>query len=154
MDIVEEIKRMAAATLTDPSHFLVDVVVSSRQGPRKVLVIVDGDQGIDIDTCARVSRDLSKALDEVTWMEENYTLEVSTPGVDHPLKFQRQYAKNIGRSLKVKLADRTVEGKLAAADAEKITLQEEKGSGKKKEVTTLDIPLAEIEKAFVLVSFK
>ncbi|MBT1706896.1 ribosome maturation factor RimP [Fulvivirgaceae bacterium PWU5] len=154
MDIAEEIKRIATSKLTDSNQFVVDVIVSSKRGPRKVLVLLDGDNGISIDACAELSRALAQDLDEVSWLEEAYTLEVSTPGVDHPLKLQRQYPKHIGRSLRVKLADKTVEGKLVAIEGEKMTLAEETGSGKKKVVTNIDIVFSEIEKALVLVSFK
>lgn len=155
MDIAEEIKRMAEEKLVDPSQFIVDIVVSARSGPKKVLVIVDGDAGIGIDDCAALSREVSKALDETGLLgEESYMLEVSTPGLDHPLKLKRQYRKNIGRKLKVKLPDRTVEGKLEAVTEETITLSQETGSGKKKETKNVDIHFSEIEKAFVLVSFK
>jgi ribosome maturation factor RimP len=155
MDIAEEIKRIATSKLTDSSQFVVDVIISSKRGPRKVLVLLDGDNGIGIDACADLSRALAEDLEEVAWLEEAYTLEVSTPGVDHPLKMLRQYPKNIGRSLRVKLLeDRTVEGKLLAIDGEKITLAEEVGTGKKKVVTNIDIVFSAIEKALVLVSFK
>jgi ribosome maturation factor RimP len=156
MDIAEEIKRIATSKLTDSSQFVVDVIISSKRGPRKVLVLLDGDQGISIDACADLSRALAQDLDEVSWLEEAYTLEVSTPGVDHPLKLQRQYPKHIGRSLRVTLAaDKSVvEGKLLAIDGDKITLAKEEGTGKKKVVTNIDIVFSEIEKALVLVSFK
>jgi ribosome maturation factor RimP len=154
MDLTEEIKRLAVSKLTDPSQFLVDVVVSSRQGPKKVLVIVDGDNGITIDDCASISRELSATLDDSALVDENYMLEVSTPGLDHPLKLKRQYKKNIGRKLKVKLPDTIVEGTLTEVNEDTIVLSQETGSGKKKEVKIIDIQFSEIEKAFVLVSFK
>jgi len=154
MDLREEIKRLAEATLTNPSQFIVDVVASSRKGPKKILVVVDGDQGVTIDDCANLSRELSKAIDEMAIPDEHLTLEVSTPGVDQPLQLKRQYTKNIGRGLKVKLHEKTEEGKLMAVTDEKIVLTQQTGSGKKKEERTLEIQFSEIEKAFVLVSFK
>jgi ribosome maturation factor RimP len=154
MDVVEEIKRLAEAGLNNPSLFVVDVIASSKNGPRKIMVLIDGDKGVSIDDCALLSRELSKVLDEVTWLEDSYLLEVSTPGVDHPLKMTRQYPKNIGRKLKVKLAEKVIEGRLATVNEEQISLVLETGSGKKKEETTIEIPFSEIEKAFVIVSFK
>ena len=87
-------------------------------------------------------------------LDEAYTLEVSTPGLDQPLKLKRQFTKNIGRKLKVKLPDKIEEGRLEAVYEERITLIKETGSGKKKESTSIDINFSQIEKAFVLVSFK
>lgn len=153
MDAVEEIKKIAIEKLANESQFIVDVLISSRKGPKKVLILLDGDNGITIEDCATLSRELSKTLDDASWMEENYTLEVSTPGLDQPLKLHRQYKKNIGRSLKVKLhEDKIVEGKLTEVFDEKITLTV--GSGKKKEVKMIDILFSEIEKTLVIVSFK
>ncbi len=145
---------MAERRLADPSLFIVDVVVSARKGPKKLLVIVDGDNGVNIDDCALISRELSNDLDEQNVFDDPYTLEVSTPGLDQPLKLKRQYVKNIGRRLKVKLADKIEEGKLESVNDETITLISESGSGKKKETSTLNIHFSQIEKAFVLVSFK
>src|SRR4051812_25762982 len=102
MDISEEIKKIAIDKLANESQFIVDVVVSSRKGPKKVLVLIDGDNGITIDDCANLSRELSKTFDELEWMDDSYTLEVSTPGLDQPLVMHRQFKKNVGRILRVK----------------------------------------------------
>jgi ribosome maturation factor RimP len=153
MDLVQEIKAVAQERLTE-GQFLIDVIVTARKGPKKVMVIVDADQGFSIDDCAELSRHLSKILDEKNLIDDNYMLEVTTPGVDFPLKLNRQYKKNIGRMLKIKLREKTVEGKLILATDDSITLEQEIGSGKKKEVNSMIIPIAEIEKALVLVSFK
>lgn len=156
MDIREEIKNIAANKLTDQSQFIVDVVVSARKGPKKVLVLLDGDNGITIDDCANLSRDLSKTLDEQSWMSESYTLEVSTPGLDQPLALERQFKKNVGRLLKAKTLDKGIlEGRLTdVIEGDKIVLTQKTGSGKREETKTLEIPFSQIEKAFVLVSFK
>lgn len=153
MDLGDEIKRIAEQALSQ-DQFIVDVVISARKGPKKVIVIADGDRGFSIDDCALLSRHLSKALDDLSLIEDNYLLEVSTPGVDHPLKMKRQYVKNIGRTLKVKLQDRTVEGKLAQVLDDAIVIEEQAGSGKNREVKTTEINMNNIEKAFVQVSFK
>ena len=101
-----------------------------------------------------MSREVSGTLEELALFEDSYLLEVSTPGVDYPLKLKRQYSKHIGRKLRVKLADKTIEGKLTQIDGETITLEEESGSGKKKQTISTAIDFSQIEKAFVLVSFK
>jgi ribosome maturation factor RimP len=154
MDLSEEIRKLAESELAS-GQFVVDVISSSRQGPKKVLVVVDADQGINIDECAAISRRLSKALDDSGLLvEDNYLLEVSTPGLDQPLKLKRQYAKNIGRNLKLKLHDRTIEGRLSEVQEDQIVLNQETGVGKHKEVQTIVIPFSHIDKAFVLISFK
>jgi ribosome maturation factor RimP len=154
MDLTAEIRQLVEPNLA-PDQFIVDVLVSAKKNPGKVLVLLDGDQGITIDTCAEISRQLSKALDERNLMGDNYLLEVSTPGVDQPLKLKRQYGKHVGRNLKIKLQDGTqVEGKLSELNESEITLAQEIGSGKKKETKTVTVPFAAVDKTFVLVSFK
>jgi ribosome maturation factor RimP len=81
-------------------------------------------------------------------------LEVSTPGVDQPLKLKRQYYKNVGRRLKVKVHENITEGKLKEVSEDQIVLVQETGTGKKRELKEIAIPFSEIDKAFVQVSFK
>jgi len=140
--------------LSGGSQFIVDVIVTSKRGPRKILVILDGDTGINIDDCANLNRELSKELETLPSLQESYLLEVSTPGLDQPLKLKRQYRKNIGRRLSVKLAVKALEGKLVEVSEDKITLEQESFVGKQKQVVEVDIEFSEIDKSFVLVSFK
>ena len=154
MELVEEIRRLASDCLTGKSQFVVDVVISSRRGPGKVLVLIDGDQSVTIDDCAEVSRHVSKKLDEAGWLDSPYLLEVSTPGVDQPLRMIRQYRKHIGRNLKITHNSTTVEGSLQEVTESSIVLKETSKKNKKEETQPVEIPFAEIEKAFVLVSFK
>jgi ribosome maturation factor RimP len=154
MDLNAEIRQLVESTLA-PDQFVVDILVSNKKNPGKVMVLLDGDQGINIDVCAEVSRQLSKTLDERNLMGDNYLLEVSTPGVDHPLKLKRQYHKHIGRSFRLKLQDGTqTEGRLAEIKEDELVLSQETGTGKKKETQMINIAFPSIDKAFVLVSFK
>jgi ribosome maturation factor RimP len=154
MVLKEKIANLAQQALLNESQFLVDVIVSSKQGPGKVTVILDGDHGITIDDCASLSRKLLTAMEE-QGLTENFTLEVTTPGLDHPLKLKRQYRKNIGREMKLQLKDKTVErGKLMEVNENEIALEQEIKEGKKKEVKRTALPFTEIEKAIVQVSFK
>ena len=152
MDLKEKIKDLAEKCLVTPAQFLVEVMVSKHK-PWKFTVIVDGDQGITIDDCAAVSRSLNELFESE--ISDPYTLEVSTPGLDHPLKLKRQYKKNRGRVLKVVKKDRSiVNGVLKQTEEEKIVIETESGQGKRTEVKIIEIPFTEIEKAFVTVSFK
>ena len=155
MELLDKLRELAQNSLTDDSQFLVELKLTSKGGPGRVLVILDGDKGVTIEACAKVSRALSNTLDESGLIDENYTLEVTTPGLDHPLKLKRQYYKNVGRGFKVHTKDKTlVEGKLTEVDDQRIVLQQEMKEGKKIEVKTVEIPFEQIEKAFVMVSFK
>ena len=155
MFLNEKIAILARQALLSESQFLVDAIVSTKQGPKKVTVIMDGDQGTTIDDCAKVSRVLLKALEEDEEFREGFTLEVTTPGLDRPLKLKRQFTKNIGRSLKVQLKDKTVEnGKLVEVREEAIALEQEIQEGKKKELKRTPLLFSEIDKAIVQISFK
>ena len=136
------------------SLFLIDVVVKGNTGTVKVVIILDGDQGVGIDDCVSISRQLSGFLEEEDLIEGKYTLEVTSSGVEHPLRLPRQYTKNVGRNVKVICIDQRVfEGKLAAVDDEVVTLEILKD--KKKKITEqVNLSLTEIDKTNVLVSFK
>lgn len=143
-----------AAESLKPGHFLVEVVASAKH-LSKVTIIIDGDQGVTIDDCSELSRVLSSKLDEMDFGTTQYALQVSTPGLDHPLSMKRQYHKNVGRNLKVHRKDKRLAiGKLSASDETKIVLMEEIKEGKKMTQKEAIIPFDEIEKAFVMVSFK
>lgn len=154
MEIIGEIKSIITSKLADPSQFLVDVIVKGHKGPKKVLIVIDGDNGVTIDDCANLSRELSKTFDDTRLFDDSYMLEVSTPGLDQPLKLKRQYKKNIGRRLKVITPQHSFEGKLLEVTDEKIKIEQEIGVGKQKEIKVAEISFSEIDKTFVLVSFK
>ena len=100
-------------------------------GRRRLLrVVVDSDQGVSLDDAATISRELSVALDTVAVMGDfPYTLEVSSPGVDRPLTDQRHWRRAVGRLVQVAVTDsggaRPVSGRIAAADADGVTLDVE-----------------------------
>ncbi len=102
-------------------HLELDDLEVVGSGPRVVRVTVDAEEGVGVDRLARVSRALSRLLDESEPFEESYTLEVSSPGLERALKRPRHYEKAIGREIKVKTRDevagaRTHQGTLAAVD--------------------------------------
>ncbi len=155
MDVAGKIKELAEFALAElevPGHFIVDVLFFGKQRPARLLVIVDGDHGVTIDTCANLSRKLGALIDERNVLEEAFNLEVSTPGIDHPLKLKRQYFKNKGRQFKVHLTDKTiVQGTLEDVTEEKLVITEVVS---KKETKTTEVLFDQIEKAYVMVSFK
>ncbi len=131
--------------------FLVEVTHKGNSGNSRLLILIDGDQGLGIDRCASVSRRLGALLEELDIITGKYTLEVSSPGIDQPLKLKRQYVKNIGRSLKVELNDgETREGVLIEVHENQFNLEEEK----KKEKVISTIAMSDVKKSKVIVSFK
>ncbi|MBX7127518.1 MAG: ribosome maturation factor RimP [Cyclobacteriaceae bacterium] len=155
-DIRQQLITLVEQTLQGTPRFLIDVVVSLRRQPVKILIVMDGDQGVTIDDCAELSRSVNNAIIAGNWVEGDYTLEVTTPGLEQPLRLDRQYARNVGRGVKVHLkSGEVIHGKLTAFADGLLTLQSETREGKKKVIVTeKQLSLQEIEKTLVTVSFK
>ncbi len=137
-----------------PDLFLVDVKMMPN---RKLVILVDGEKGIGIADCAAISRFVGFKLEEEETIAEAYNLEVSSPGIDAPLTLTRQYTKNIGRDVELKMTDgKKRQGKLLGIQDDTITIQENiKGEkGKKAEAVESAVPLSEITETKVLISFK
>ncbi|SDY52276.1 ribosome maturation factor RimP [Micromonospora pattaloongensis] len=122
-----QLRAVIEPVVTDQGYHLEDVSVS-RAGRRHVVrVIVDAEQGINLDAVADVSRAVSAALDAAEerggeLLAGEYQLEVSSPGVDRPLTLPRHWRRNIGRLVRVTAGDRQVTGRVTAADDERVTL--------------------------------
>lgn len=141
--------------ITDPQYFVVEIVISGNDR-KKIVVLLDGDNGVDIDYCASVSRQLGHRMEEDEVLTNAYILEVSSPGLDHPLMNIRQYIKNIGRDVKVETSEKTIKGELLKVENDYIIVNQlvkEKGKNKTVEEET-NIPFSDIQKTKVLVSFK
>lgn len=135
--------------------FLVDIEI---KGDKKLAVFIDSEKGVSFGICKKLSRFLEERIEEENLMAPNYTLEVSSPGVERPLKFFKQYPKHLGRKMKVKTGDGLeIIGKLLSADPEKIVLEvveEGKRDGKKyREIKNIEINFDSIDTALVLISF-
>ena len=131
---VQAIEQMLQDMLAnDPAYFLVEIRVKPTNN---VKLFLDGDQGVTIEKCISWNRALYKRIEEENlYPDGNFSLEVSSPGVDEPLKMLRQYKKNVGRSVEVILKDGIkIAGKLIDVSEEAITVEETKGKNKKKEV--------------------
>ena len=91
---------------------------------------IDKENGITVDDCEEVSRALSDLLDEEDFISENYILEVSSPGLDRPLKKEKDFARSIGKDVEVKLfkainKEKEFVGILKAYDEDTVTLEME-----------------------------
>ena len=130
-----------------PELFVVDISLKGNKGTQKLVIKMDGDNGIGIDQCASISRQLGARIEEQDLIQDKFILEVTSAGLDSPLRIPRQFAKNVGRSLKVVMNDGDeLEGKLK--DFQDGVLQLEV------EDETKEINSKDIEKSVVVVSFK
>ncbi len=155
MELKEHISKLAQEFLPDNSYYLVEVIVKGLDIRKKVLVLIDGDNGVNIDICASISRQIGHNLEENETIEKAYTLEVSSPGVDHPLLLKRQYQGRVGKRLKITLkTGEEVIGKLLNTKEETISISKETKKGKKTETEEIELSYNNIEKSFVLISFK
>ena len=129
--------------------YIVEVV---RGKGNKVEVFVDSDGELTLNKCRIISRHLEKYIDEQGWLGEKYTLEVSSPGLDRPLRLVRQYEKNVGRNIRIKTDDDVeVVGVLTSFTDKGIIVVEQK---KKKEIINHEFDYDQIREAKIQVSFK
>ena len=114
---------------------LVDVEWVKEAGNYYLRAYVDKEGGITIDDCELVSRALSDLLDRYDFISENYILEVSSPGLDRPLKKDKDFARSIGKEVELRLfkaidKEKEFAGVLSAFDKETVTISAEDGSEK------------------------
>src|SRR5262249_33197413 len=133
-ETIKAVESLVQALLAgEPGYFLVDVRIKPTNN---VKVYIDGDQGISIEKCVQYNRALYKKLEESgLFPSGDFSLEVSSPGLDEPLKLLRQYRKNIGRQVELVLQDGSKkEGRLLEVSEDGIIVEEVRGKNKKKEV--------------------
>lgn len=136
--------------------FIVDIAVSSGNDINVELDKHEG--GVSVQDCISVSRNVEHNLDRE---EEDFSLNVSSAGLDKGLRVLDQYIKNIGRNVKVKLNEGgSLEGELLAADNDKIIVQtsrKERVEGRKKKETIIEdheILMGDIKETKIVISFK
>lgn len=129
---------------SNPEYFLVEIRIKPTNN---VKIALDADTGVSIDKCVSYNRKLYKLVEESgMYPEGDFSLEVSSPGLDEPLKMHRQYVKNTGRNVEVLLNDGSrTEGKMVAVNENEIVVEEIKGKNKKKEVLQHTFPFNNIK---------
>lgn len=152
-ETLAQLEKLVAEVLKDaPEHFLVSLFIKPTHN---VKVMIDGDKGITIEQCVRFNRRLVALIEEAgIFPPGEYSLEVSSPGVDEPLKLHRQYVKNIGRTVQALRIDQTsLTGVLKEVSSEAITLEYTEGKGKKAVVHQTTIPFTELHSVTVQIIF-
>lgn len=132
-NIITEIKNKIESVIMDQTaHFLVDIKIKPTNN---IKVYIDGDNGVGIDELVKYNRLLYKDLEQsALFPDGDFSLEISSPGLDEPLKMHRQYVKNINRFVEVALLDgKKIEGRLSGVQENEIQVEEIKGKGKKAE---------------------
>jgi len=148
---LESVKKLLESLL-EGDIFLVEMKIKPINNFK---IYLDADSGLGIEKCIKINRALYKRMDEMGFYPDgDFSLEVSSPGIEEPLKLYRQYIKNIGRNVEVLMQDATKkEGKLTEASEESITIEYVEGKGKKAVQHLLVIPFAEIKQTTVQIKF-
>jgi ribosome maturation factor RimP len=143
----ENIREISQQVAEQNNLFLIDLIVRGTESSRVIEVYIDGEQNITADECASVSREISKQIDEKELLK-SYRLDVSSPGVDRPLIYLKQYPKHLNRLFEVEFSasgePSIFKGKLISIEDEVLTFQSNK---------EIKIKFQDIVKAKVLVSF-
>lgn len=150
---IQAIEALVNATLTETEDvFLVSVRIKPTNN---IKVFLDADTGLSIEKCVKINRALYKTMEEKGWYPDgNFSLEVSSPGVDEPLKLLRQYQKNLGRNLEVVLLDLVkFEGKLLSVTPTHLVLEYTEGKNKKAVTLQKEIPFDQVKQATVQIAF-
>ena len=150
MDIIKEnIVRISNEIAEKLNFFVIDITFRGDNRKKIIEVFVDAEKNIDADNLAEISREINSIIEEQDIIQQAYRLDVSTPGVDRPLKFLKQFPKHINRNFEVtyKTGDeiRTITGKLLSVEREELTFLSDK-----KEIL---IEFKNITTAKVIISF-
>ncbi len=154
----QEVRQLVAEKFSEEnlSHcLLVDIEL---KGTKALKVFIDSKEGVSFGECKKLSRFLEEKIEAGSLMDKNYLLEVSSPGVDRPLKFLEQYPKHKGRLFEVETQEETFTAVLKEIE-DKNLIFEKKESGKNKKKANKaakeikEINFESIRSAKVLVSF-
>ena len=147
--IEQMLKELLAA---HPTHFLVEVRIKPTNN---IKVFIDADEGVNLAVLIEYNRKLYKLIEEsILYPDGDFSLEVSSPGLDEPLKMYRQYQKNIGRFVDILLNDSSKkEGKLIEATEDGIIIEYETGKGKRKETKQETILFSDIKHTKIQIKF-
>jgi ribosome maturation factor RimP len=149
----QAVERMIGTIIAaEPQYFLVEVKI---RPTNNIKVFLDGDKGIPIEKCVTYNRQLYKMIEESgLFPADDFSLEVSSPGLDEPLKLLRQYKKNTGRKVEVLLKDGVkTEGVLKEVTDTSIEVEETRGKGKKQETVQHHFPFESIKSTKIQIVF-
>ncbi len=146
MAVLEEVSVLAVAVVRRRSLSLWDVEVGGSKGSQIVRVYVDGDDGVDLDTVAEVSEEISRGLDLRDPIEGRYTLEVSSPGLERSLKRPEHYARSVGKQVIVKTKSRMV-GDSHRVDGTILEARDDSVTLKTDQQEEVDVPYQEVKSA-------
>jgi len=138
VDLVEE-------PLAKENAELADISVSRYKNNVTLKLFVYSSNPVTIDECARLSRMVGELIDQTGWLEDGYTLEVSSPGLSRPLTTAKDFRFRVGETVRIFFADKArkeTTAEIVAADNESVEFRNSDG--------TFNVPLAEIDRAKII----
>jgi len=146
----KKISEIAEESVPKKGFFLIDLIFRGNEKNKVIEVFIYGEGNVSADSCAEISRDIISEIGKIPDFTSNYRLEVSTPGVDRPLKLLKQFPKHLGRKFEISFRQNEqitkIIGKLLKIENDKLLFLNEK----KEEVP---VNFSNIVQAKVLISF-
>lgn len=144
---LENIREISRQVVEQNNLFLIDFIVRGSESSRVIEIFIDGEKNVSADECATVSKEITKQIDEKELLK-SYRLDVSSPGVDRPLIYLKQYQKHLNRLFEVEFkasdTSSTFKGRLISIEDEVLSFKSDK---------EIKLKFSDIINAKVLVSF-
>lgn len=127
-DIIENVTKLVAPYLEANGVELVEITYRREQGGMTLRLLVDTPEGVKIDECESLNNYLSELLDREEVIREHYLLEVSSPGLDRPIRSERDFARSLGKDIEVTTyvpidGRKTHDGRFVGMDKESIVIE-------------------------------
>ncbi len=150
MDIIERVRELVAPYLAEHGIELVEMTYKRMQEGMTLRLLVDTPDGIRMDQCEALNNYLSEMLDRENVIEEHYLIEVSSPGLDRPMKTDRDFERNLGKDIELTTYEaidgrKTHDGRFVGMNREEVVI--EKGG------VSVVIPRAKIALARLKLDF-
>ena len=130
-DLKTEVQQHIEPIITGENFDLVEIKLARFKKRYRVQIYVDSDRGVNLDDCAHLSRLVGAALDLTDLFSGGYVLEISSPGIDRPLKEVRDFRRRIGREVRLEINDdgknSTIQGTLKGVDGDELVMANKKG---------------------------
>ena len=145
-----EIEKVARETAENSGFFLIDIILRGNERNRIIEIYIDAEKNVTAEDCAAFSRLIGEKIEEKNLIDSSYRLDVSSPGVERPLVYLKQFPKHINRKFEIEYLHgdelKTFAGRLIGINNEFLTF-----SGNKKD--ELIVSFNNIKKAKVVISF-
>ncbi len=128
MEIVDRVKELAGGYLKDNGMELIEITYRREQGGMTLRLLVDTPSGVCIDECEGLNNFLSELLDTEDVIQEHYVIDVSSPGLDRPIKTDRDFERSIDKTLEITTYEpidgrKTHEGRLVGMNKGEIVVE-------------------------------